>query len=149
MPVSPIPAGYATLTPGCTLAGAARAIDVYRQVFGAVELARFDAPDGSVAHAELGFGDSRLMLGEPSEQLPPHGARLMMYVADVDALFAKAVAAGFTVKQPLAVQFWGDRTGRVEDPFGNEWYLATHVEDVSEAEMIEPRPPALGAPMTG
>ena len=94
-----------------------------------------DAPDGTVAHAELTFGDSRLMLGEASEQYPAHGARLMMYVPDVDAVFSRAVAAGFTVKEPLQVQFWGDRTGRVADPFGNEWFLATHVEDVPEAEM--------------
>ena len=135
MPVSPIPAGYSTLTPGCALRGAARAIELYQQVFGAVQAVRMDAPDGSVAHAELTFGDSRLMLGEASEQYPAHGARLMMYVPDVDAVFSRAVAAGFTVKEPLQVQFWGDRTGRVADPFGNEWFLATHVEDVPEAEM--------------
>ena len=135
MPVSPIPAGYSTLTPGCALRGAARAIELYQQVFGAVQAVRMDAPDGTVAHAELTFGDSRLMLGEASEQYPAHGARLMMYVPDVDAVFARAVAAGFTVKEPLQVQFWGDRTGRVADPFGNEWFLATHVEDVPEAEM--------------
>ncbi len=135
MPVSPIPAGYSTLTPGCALRGAARAIELYQQVFGAVQAVRMDAPDGTVAHAELTFGDSRLMLGEASEQYPAHGARLMMYVPDVDAVFARAVAAGFTVKEPLQVQFWGDRTGRVADPFGNEWFLATHVEDVPEAEL--------------
>jgi PhnB protein len=135
MPVSPIPAGYSTLTPGCALRGAARAIELYQQVFGAVQAVRMDAPDGTVAHAELTFGDSRLMLGEASEQYPAHGARLMMYVPDVDAVFSRAVAAGFTVKEPLQVQFWGDRTGRVADPFGNEWFLATHVEDVPEAEM--------------
>lgn len=135
MPVSPIPAGYSTLTPGCTLVGAARAIELYQQVFGAVQTVRMNAPDGSVAHAELTFGDSRLMLGEASEHYPAHGTRLMMYVPDVDAVFARAVAAGFTVKEPLQVQFWGDRTGRVADPFGNEWFLATHVEDVPEAEM--------------
>ncbi len=135
MPVSPIPAGYSTLTPGCAVHGAARAIALYQQVFGAVQAVRMDAPDGSVAHAELTFGDSRFMLGEASEQYPAHGARLMMYVPDVDAVFARAVAAGFTVKEPLQVQFWGDRTGRVADPFGNEWFLATHVEDVPPAEM--------------
>ena len=135
MPVSHIPAGYRTLTPGCTLRGAAQAIQLYQQIFGARTRVRMDAPDGTVAHAELEFGDSLLMLGEASEQFPPHGARLMMYVPDVDALFQRAVAAGFTVNAPLQVQFWGDRTGRVTDPHGNEWYLATHVEDVTEEEM--------------
>ncbi len=135
MPVSPIPAGYPTLTPGCTLTGAAQAIPLYQQVFGATVRVRMDAPDGSVAHAELGFGDSVFMLGEANQEFPPHGARLFMYVPDVDATFAKGVAAGMKVLQPLAVQFWGDRTGRLRDAFGNEWYLATHVEDVSEAEM--------------
>jgi len=135
MPVSPIPAGYRTLTPGCTLSGAAKAIERYQQVFGAKVRTRLDAPDGTVAHAELELGDSLLMLGEATPEHPPHGARLMMYVADVDAVFAKAVAAGFTVKEPVQVMFWGDRTGRVLDQHGNEWYLATHVEDVSEEEM--------------
>ena len=102
MPVSHIPAGYRTLTPGCTLRGAAQAIQLYQQIFGARTRVRMDAPDGTVAHAELEFGDSLLMLGEASEQFPPHGARLMMYVADVDAV---------------------------------QWYLATHVEDVTEEEM--------------
>lgn len=135
MPVSPIPAGYRTLTPGCTLRGAAKAIDLYQQVFGARVRTRLDAPDGTVAHAELELGDSLLMLGEASDQAPAHGVHLLMYVADVDGQLQRAVAAGFTVKEPLQVQFWGDRTGRVVDPFGNEWYLATHVEDVSEEEM--------------
>ena len=135
MPVPPIPPGYRTLTPGCTLVGAAKAIALYQQVFGARVRTRLDAPDGSVAHAELELGDSLLMLGEASAEFPPHGARLMLYVPDVDAVFARAVAAGCTVKEPLTVQFWGDRTGRVADPHGNEWMIATHVEDVSEEEM--------------
>lgn len=135
MSVSAIPAGYPTLTPGCSLRGAAKAITLYQDVFGARQQVRFDAPDGSVAHAELRFGDSILMLGEASERSPAHGARLMLYLPDVDATFKRAVAAGFTVKEPLQVQFWGDRTGRLADPYGNEWYLATHVEDVPEAEL--------------
>jgi PhnB protein len=135
MPVSPIPAGFHTLTPSCTLTGAAKAIDLYRSVLGAKQRTRFDAPDGTVAHAELELGDSLLMLGEATPEYPAHGARLMMYVPDVDVVFQRAVAAGFKVKEPLTVQFWGDRTGRVTDPFGNEWFLATHVEDVSDEEM--------------
>jgi PhnB protein len=135
MPVSHIPAGYHTLTPGCTLRGADRAIALYQQVFGAKQRIRLDAPDGTVGHAELELGDSVLMLGEASAQFPPHGARLMMYLPDVDAVFGRAVAAGFTVKDGLQDQFWGDRTGRLVDPFGNEWYLATHLEDVGEEEL--------------
>jgi PhnB protein len=135
MPVSPVPAGYHTLTPGCTLRGADRAIALYQQVFGAKQRIRLDAPDGTVGHAELELGDSVLMLGEASQQFPPHGARLMMYLADVDVVFGRALAAGFTVKDGLQDQFWGDRTGRLVDPFGNEWYLATHVEDVGEEEL--------------
>jgi len=135
MPASPIPAGYPNLTPGCTLPDAARAIERYQQVFGAKVRTRLDAPDGTVAHAELAFGDSLLMLGEASPQFPAHGARLMLYVPDVDAIFARGVAAGFQVKEPLQVQFWGDRTGRLVDQHGNEWMIATHVEDVSEEEM--------------
>jgi PhnB protein len=135
MPVSPIPAGYRTLTPGCAMVGAAKAIDLYRQVFGAEQRTRLDMPDGTVAHAELEFGDSVLMLGEASAQSPAHATHLCMYVADCDALFAKAVKAGFKVKEPVKDQFWGDRTGRLTDPFGNEWYLATRIEEVSEAEM--------------
>jgi PhnB protein len=135
MPINPVPAGYHTLTPGCTLRGADRAIALYQQVFGARQRIRLDAPDGTVGHAELELGDSVLMLGEASEQFPPHGARLMMYLADVDAVFGRAVAAGFTVKDRLRDQFWGDRTGRLVDPFGNEWYLATHIEEVAEEEL--------------
>jgi len=135
MSVSPIPAGYSTLTPGCAVRGAAKAIDAYSKVFGATVRVRLDAPDGSVAHAELAFGDSLLMLGEASAQSPAHGVQLCMYVPDSEAVFKRAVAAGFTVKEGITVQFWGDRTGRVTDPWGNDWFIATHVEDVPEDEM--------------
>jgi len=135
MAVSPIPAGYNTLTPACALHGCARAIEVYRKVFGAEERVRFDAPDGTVAHCELRFGDSTVMMGEASPQHPAFGAHLMIYVPDCDAIFQRAVSAGFTVKEPPKNQFYGDRNARVVDPFGSEWYIATHVEDDSEEEM--------------
>lgn len=135
MAVSPIPAGYPILTPGCSVRGAAGAIALYQKVFDAKQQVRLDAPDGSVAHAELRFGDSILMLGDASERSPAHGVHLMLYVTDCDAIFQRAVANGFKVKEPLQVQFWGDRTGRVTDPYGNEWYIATHVEDVPEDEL--------------
>lgn len=135
MPVKPIPDGYNTLTPGCALKGCAKAIDVYRQVFGAEVVARFDAPDGSVAHCELQLGDSRVMMGEADGPVSPYNWHLMMYVPQCDAVFQRATAAGFTVKQPPTDQFYGDRSARVVDPFGNEWFISTHVEDVSEDEL--------------
>jgi len=128
MPVSPIPPGYRTLTPGCSLPRSAQAIELYQRVFGARVRSRLEGPGGTVAHAEL-------EIGEPTPEHPAHGARLIMYVPDVDAVFARAVAAGFTALEPVADQFWGDRAGRLRDPHGNEWFVATHVEDVSEAEL--------------
>lgn len=135
MAVKPIPAGYNTITPGCSVRGCAQAIDVYRKVFGAELKARYDAPDGTVAHCELRFGDSTVMMGEASEHHPAFSAHLMIYVADCDAIYQRAVSHGFKVKEPPKNQFYGDRNARVVDPFGNEWYIATHVEDVSEEEM--------------
>jgi len=135
MAVSPIPDGYNTLTPGASVHGCAQAIELYRKVFGALVRSRFDAPNGTVAHCELRFGDSILMLGEATPEHPAFSTHLMMYVPDCDAVFQRAVAAGFEAKEPPKVQFWGDRTARVADPFGNEWFLATHVEDVSGEEM--------------
>jgi len=134
MPTKPIPAGFHTLTPGCAVRNSAQAIEFYKRVFGARERSRFAAPDGTVVHAELEIGDSVFMLGEPVKT-PAHPMRLMLYVDDCDAVYKRAVGSGATVKEPLADQFWGDRAGRVQDPFGNEWYIATHKEDVSEAEM--------------
>ncbi|HSB19653.1 MAG TPA: VOC family protein [Anaeromyxobacteraceae bacterium] len=135
MAVKPIPDGYNTLTPFCALRGCAEAIDVYRKVFGAELRMRFDAPDGTVAHCELRFGDSNVMMGEATKEVPVHNMRLMMYVPDCDATYARALSAGFTSKEPPTNQFYGDRNARVIDRFGNEWYVSTHVEDVSEEEM--------------
>lgn len=144
MAVKPIPDGYATLTPSCALRRCKEAIETYRAVFGAELLLRLDSPDGSVAHCELRFGDSRIMMGEATELVPAHAMSSMIYVADCDAVAAKAVAAGFTVKEPLAVQFWGDRTAKLADPYGNEWYVATHVEDVPEEELKRRMAKAMG-----
>ncbi len=135
MAVSPTPPGYSTLTPSCCLRDCARAIEVYRKVFGAETSARFDSPDGRVAHCELRFGDSILMMGDSTPDHPAFDAHLMIYVPDCDAVVQRAVAAGFTVKEPPSNKFYGDRNARVVDPFGNEWYVSTHVEDVSEEEM--------------
>ena len=142
-PVKPIPEGYHSITPYLIIRGAAKALDFYKQAFGAIELFRMDSPDGRIGHAEIKIGDSPIML---ADEHPEMGARspeswggspvsLMLYVEDVDRVFAQAVEAGATVERPLADQFYGDRTGGLKDPFGHNWYVATHIEDVSPEEM--------------
>ena len=136
------PAGYHSLTPYMTVRDAHAAIDFYRRAFGAEKVMQLDMPDGSVAHAEVRIGDSIVMLSEENEQWGTKGPLtlggspmfLMAYVPDVDAAFARAVEAGATVVRPVADQFYGDRSGTLKDPFGHQWTLSTHVEDVSEAE---------------
>ena len=143
MAVKPIPDGYHTVTPYLIIKGAAAAIEFYKKVFGAKELFRMPGPGGKVGHAELQIGDSRIML---ADEHPEMGAKspasfggspvgLMLYVEDVDARFNRAVAAGATVKKPLADQFYGDRSGTVSDPFGHQWTIATHKEDLSPEEI--------------
>jgi PhnB protein len=141
--VKPIPDGYHSITPYLIVDGAARAIDFYKAAFGAVELLRFPGPDGKIGHAELRIGDSVIMLADPSEasNARPPGAfggspiTLMLYVEAVDDVVARAVAQGATIVRPLADQFYGDRTGGISDPFGHQWHVATHIEDVSMEEM--------------
>ncbi|HEX7329555.1 MAG TPA: VOC family protein [Casimicrobiaceae bacterium] len=141
MMVQPIPAGYHTVTPYLIVRGAARAIDFYRNAFGASEVMRFDEPNGRIAHAEIRIGDSHVMLADESDAyrspqtLGGAGASLMLYVEDVDRMFAQAVAAGATVQRPVADQFYGDRVGTIVDPFGHVWSIGTHKEDVSMEEM--------------
>lgn len=141
--VKPIPDGYRNLTPYLIVADGAGAIAFYSGVFGAVERMRLGGPDGKVGHAELTIGDSLVML---ADEHPAMGARapaafggspvsLHLYVADVDAVVAKAIAAGATLRRPVENQFYGDRAGAIEDPFGHTWHLATHVEDVSHKEI--------------
>lgn len=143
MPVSPIPDGYHSVTPYITVRGGAKAIEFYKAAFGATEIMRFSGPDGSVAHAEIQIGNSRVML---ADEMPAFGNRgpeslggasggLCIYLPDVDSAFAKALAAGAKVFKPLQDQFYGDRSGTVTDPFGHVWTLATHIEDVSLDEM--------------
>ena len=141
--VKPIPDGYPTLTPYLMVRGAAQAIAFYQQAFGAHERLRMPEPDGTVGHAELTIGDSLIMLadempemGNPSPQaLNGTPVGFALYVEDVDAAFARALAAGATALQPPEDKFYGDRTGTVVDPFGHHWYLMTHIEDVSPDEM--------------
>lgn len=156
MAVKPVPDGYHTVTPYMTVRGAAKAIDFYKEAFGAVEVLRMPMPDGSVAHAEIKIGDSVIMMGEENpawgnkspQALGGTPTGLMIYVPDCDAVFARALAAGATVSKPLTDQFYGDRSGTVIDPFGHQWTLATHVEDVPPEEM-QTRMDAMMAQMGG
>jgi PhnB protein len=141
--VSWIPEGYHSATPHLIIRGAAQAIEFYKQAFGAKEMLRMDAPDGTVGHAEIKIGDSVIMLGDENIEagiLSPKALNgspvsILLYVQDVDAITAQAVAAGAKITRPIKDQFYGDRTGGVEDPFGHQWYLATHIEDVPLDEM--------------
>ena len=141
--VQSIPTGYHTVTPYLIVRNAAAALDFYKKAFGAVELMRFPGPGGKLMHAEMKIGDSPVML---ADEMPEEGhvgpqtlggaaVSLMLYVENVDARFAQAIAAGATVKRAVADQFYGDRTGTLADPFGHVWSLATHKEDVSMEEI--------------
>ena len=142
--VRPIPEGQHTVTPYMIIRGAAQAIDFYKKAFGAVEVGRMAMPDGkAVMHAELKIGDSYVFV---TDEFPAMGSKappalggspvsLHLYVEDVDAVFNRAVAAGATAKMPPADMFWGDRFAKLTDPFGHEWSIATHKEDVSPEEM--------------
>ncbi|MBS0326965.1 MAG: VOC family protein [Proteobacteria bacterium] len=139
--VQPIPAGYHAVTPYLMVREAARAIDFYRNAFGASEVMRFAEPNGRIAHAEIKIGDSHVMLADENsmhrspQTLGGAGVSLMLYVEDVDRTFARAVAAGATVERPVADQFYGDRMGTLVDPFGHVWSIGTHREDVSMEEV--------------
>lgn len=141
----PIPEGYEGLIHVIAVDDAEAAIDFYKRAFGATERMRMPAPDGRIAHAELELAGSMVMLSDPFEQAnarPPTelggtSCAVMFYVDDVDAAIEKAVEAGATVSMPAEDQFWGDRYGKLTDPFGHEWQLATHVEDISEEKMAE------------
>jgi PhnB protein len=143
MATKSIPTGYHSVTPSIIVRRAADAIDFYKRAFGAEEVSRMAGPDGSVMHAELRFGDSMVMLGEENEQwgtkspLSTNGlpVSLHLYVDDADAVYAKALEAGATVRYPIEDAFWGDRYGKVADPFGHEWGIATHVKDLTPEEV--------------
>jgi PhnB protein len=148
--VQPVPAGYHSVTPYLMVRDANRALAFYAQAFGARELMRFPTPDGKVAHAEIMIGDSHVMLADETgefagpQTLGGAGVSLMLYVDDVDATFARAIAAGASERRAVADQFYGDRNGTLADPFGHVWTIATHVEDVS-AEEAQRRMAALGS----
>jgi PhnB protein len=141
--VKPIPEGYHTVTPYLCCKDAAAAIEFYKKAFGATELMRMGDPSGKIGHAEIQIGDSHVMLADEFPEmgfLSPQsvgGSPVMMhlYVEDVDAIVPKAVAAGAKVTRPVADQFYGDRGGQLQDPFGHKWYVSTHKEDVSPEEL--------------
>ena len=134
--VSWLAKGYPVLSSVTVLDDCAGAIDWYKKVLGARQRLRLEMPGGTVAHCELGFGDGVLMLGSPMPpQFPPKTACLGIYVKDCDAIFQKALSAGARALIEPADQFYGDRSGRFVDPFGNEWIVTTHIKDVSEKEM--------------
>lgn len=141
--VSPIPAGYHAVTPYLSIRGAAEALEFYKKAFGAKEIMRMPGPKGDIGHAEIRIGDSRIMLADeyPDIQFLSPASRggttvsIHLYVKDVDAMVERAVAAGAKLTRPVADQFYGDRTGSLEDPFGHMWHVATHKEDLSMAEL--------------
>lgn len=140
--VRAVPEGYHSLTPAITCKGAAKAIDFYKQAFGATEKSRMEGPGGMIMHAEIQIGDSPLMLGDefpgmssaPNPNVPPSFS-LNFYTDNVDSAFDRAVKAGCKVVMPLQDQFWGDRYGKLVDPFGHTWGLLQHIEDVPMEEM--------------
>jgi PhnB protein len=142
-PVQPVPEGYPRLSPYICVDGAASAIDFYTEVLGATEKMRMDGPDGRIGHAELAIGDSLLMLADEHPdigflspaRLGGTAVTLSVYVDDVDATFEKALAGGAKSLRPVEDQFYGDRSGQFEDPFGHRWSVATHVEDIDPEEM--------------
>jgi len=143
MPVKPIPEGYHTLTPFLTVRNAVKAIEFYKQAFGAQERGVAKDPTGKVMHAEVKIGDSIIML---SDEFPEFGSLspesggspsmgLHIYIENVDQAFDRAVKAGAKVEMPVMDQFWGDRYGKLKDPFGHKWSIATHTKDMSADEM--------------
>jgi PhnB protein len=145
MPVKPIPDDYRGATPYLCIDGAAAAIEFYKKAFGARELMRMGAPGERIGHAEVRIGDAIIML---ADEFPDMGFRspkslggspviIHLYVEDVDAVAEQAVAAGAKVVRPVEDQFYGDRAGKLEDPFGHVWYIATHKEDLSPEEIRE------------
>jgi PhnB protein len=141
--VKPIPEGFHTATPYLTVNDGVRAIEFYKRAFGAQEISRMEGPPGKIGHAEIKIGDSIIML---SDEMPGGSCRspqslggstvsIFLYVKDVDSAFNQAVAAGAKAEMPVTDMFWGDRFGRLTDPFGHSWSMATHKEDIAPEEM--------------
>jgi PhnB protein len=151
--VKPIPDGYPRVAPYLSVEGAGAAIDFYAKVLGAEERMRMAGPEGKIGHAELQIGDSMIMLsdtfpdmGAPSpKQLGGSPVTMTVYVEDVDDVYERALKEGATSVRPVEDQFYGDRTGQFEDPFGHRWHVSTHVEDVSPEEMEKRAAEAMAA----
>jgi PhnB protein len=141
--MKPIPDNYPRVTPYLAIEGAADAIEFYKDIFGAEEKVRMDAPGGKIGHAELAIGDAMVMLadvfpdagGKSPKELGGSPVTLMVYVEDVDDTYQRALDKGATAERKVENQFYGDRAGSFVDPFGHIWHVASHVEDVSEEEM--------------
>ena len=141
--VKPIPDDMHSVTPHLVCAGAADAIEFYKKAFNAVEAGRLPGPQGKLMHAMIRIGDSPVMLVDEMPEWGSFGPKSLrgspvtihLYVEDVDAVVARALAAGAKITMPVADMFWGDRYGKLEDPFGHHWSVATHIRDVSPAEM--------------
>ena len=137
MPVKPIPEGYHTITPYLVVQGAGALLDFMKKAFDAKELERMALPDGTIMHAEVSIGDSRIMIAEENEMAKATPSSLYLYVPNVDGVFQHAVkAGGSTIMEPMDM-FYGDRSGSVKDPSGNSWYIATHKEDVTPQELAK------------
>ena len=143
--VKPIPDGYPRVTPYLHVDGASKAIDFYRTVFGAKERMRMAGPDGRIGHAELEIGNSMIMVADEHPDMNIRGPKsvggtpvtVLVYVEDVDRAFERALKAGAKELRPVENQFYGDRSGQFEDPFGHHWNVATHVEDVPPDDMAK------------
>jgi PhnB protein len=141
--VRAIPEGYHSITPALTCKNAAKAIDFYKEALGAKEIMRMEGPGGIIGHAELQIGDSRFFVNDefpgmasaPDPNTKSSSSYLFIYTDDVDTVYNRAVAAGCKATMPLQNQFWGDRYGKLADPYGHHWGLAQHVEDVAPEEM--------------
>ena len=151
--VKPIPEGYPRVTPYLSVDGAGAAIEFYESVLGAKERVRMPAPGGKVGHAELQLGDSIIMLADEFPEMGVRGPKtiggtpvtISVYVEDADAVFEAALAAGATSVRPVEDQFYGDRSGQFDDPFGHRWNVATHVEDVPPEDMEKRMAEAMGS----
>ncbi|HTM58182.1 MAG TPA: VOC family protein [Candidatus Udaeobacter sp.] len=144
-PVNPIPKDHHSITPSLTVKGAAQAIEFYKKAFGATEKGRFAGPDGLIMHAEIKIGDSIIFLVDESPMMGNKSPlslggvpiTLHLYTEDCDTVFNRAISAGAKSLMPLADQFWGDRWGMLQDPYGHQWGIATHKEDLTTEQMIE------------
>lgn len=137
MAVKPIPDGYGTVTPFLNVKGLSKLLDFLKNAFGAEEIMRIPGPGDTVVHAEMNIGNSRIMLGEAMQQTPVSSSYFYVYVKDADAQHKRALEAGATSVSEPADQFWGDRMGTLQDPFGNFWSVATHKEDPTPEEMAK------------